>query len=283
MASTPSKGHNSDNTGLQSDYTRFAASHSSLPAVRRDERSFLDLPVELRCMVYEHFLPENQLVAYPKPSIYNALIHICKQIREEAQKEIQKAADGYFRAHDARWFRKPSFHFTIQPAIDPTHITVVIPEVFPEFHDPDTFFLRIPLLRLPLQQITLDISTAIANTTFPFNKDALRHLQYWIRHHIPQARRTTIHWGHCHSQDTMTAMSDFCRGLEFRSFFHLQSGEYKLLTECANVTHQGNEHGVSEAVAVTFQRTPLSREEFLEKLHGRAKRAVRRIDGSRAG
>lgn len=114
----------------------------------------------------------------PAPSPSNhATVH-------EAQKEIQKAADKYFRAHDSNWLRKPSFRFTIEPVIDPTKVTVVIPEAFPEFKDPEKLFLRILLIRLQLRQITFNISTAISTAiskiSHPYRTDLLRQLHFWI-------------------------------------------------------------------------------------------------------
>jgi len=265
MTSTSSTGHDSDDAKLPGNYTGSAASHLSLPTMRRDGRSFLNLPAEIRCIVYEYFLPEDQLAVYPTPLVYNVLLHICKQIREEAQREIQKAADEYFHAHHSEWLRNPGFRFTIEPIIDPTEVKVIIPEAFFEFDQLETLFLKIPLLRLRLRNLTFDISTAISGTSHPYKTYLLRYLHFWIKeHHEPQALRTTIHWGHCESRVTALDMSGFCRRMELRPYFYDEQSKLRLLTYSDNITHQGDEHSVLEAVSLTFQRLPWSQESFLK-------------------
>lgn len=217
MTSTSSTGHDSDDAKLPGNYTGSAASHLSLPTMRRDGRSFLNLPAEIRCMVYKYFLPEDQLAVYPTPSVYNVLLHMCKQIREEAQREIQKAADKYFHAHDAKWLRKPCFRFIIKPVIDPTEVTVIIPKAFPQMHVLDDLFLNIPLLRLRLRQLNFDISKAKSKASHSKKADLLELLHYWIELHKPQAFRTTISWGHCQSWATATDMNNCCRKLELKT------------------------------------------------------------------
>ena len=61
-------------------------------------------------------------------------------------------------------------------------------------------------------------------------------------------------------------MSDFCRGLEISPYFYSERSKYRLFTYEDNITHQGDQHSVLEAVALNFQRIPWSRESFLKAL-----------------
>ncbi|CAN9256223.1 unnamed protein product [Alternaria alternata] len=97
-------------------------------AINPDKLTFLDLPTELRFKVYEYFTPEDQYVFDSGEPVYDGLLRTCKQIRTEALKEIQKAADKYYRAYETRWLLTEGFSIKVEPIIDPEQAVVVFSE-----------------------------------------------------------------------------------------------------------------------------------------------------------
>ncbi|CAN9087334.1 unnamed protein product [Alternaria alternata] len=115
-------GCDSDVAKLEGNFTKAAI------ALDTGKLTFLDLPMELRVMVYEYFTPEDQYIFNSGQPAYDGLLRTCKQIRTEALKEIQKAADKYYRAYEASWLLEEGFSIKVEPIIDPGKVVVVFSE-----------------------------------------------------------------------------------------------------------------------------------------------------------
>ena len=66
---------------------------------------FLQLPAELRFLVYSFLSPYSSTDRehFGKAQHLN-LIQTCRQIREEAPPEIEKAIEGYYRNYERHWY-----------------------------------------------------------------------------------------------------------------------------------------------------------------------------------
>jgi hypothetical protein len=69
--------------------------------------SFLDLPTELRFIVYTYLSPHSGSTRGRfGTTFYSNLIRTCKQIRQEAPPEIEKVVKSYLRGYEKQWLEK---------------------------------------------------------------------------------------------------------------------------------------------------------------------------------
>jgi len=76
------------------------------PSVAPETAShFLQLPAELRFLVYSYFSPYSSTDrGHFGKAQHLDLIQTCRQIREEAPPEIEKAAEGFYRSYERNWY-----------------------------------------------------------------------------------------------------------------------------------------------------------------------------------
>ncbi|KAI4650549.1 hypothetical protein J4E93_002905 [Alternaria ventricosa] len=130
---------------------------------------FLQLPPELRVLIYPFLSPYSSTDRehFGKAQHLN-LIQTCRQIREEAPLEIEKAAENFYRNYEKTWDESHGEQIRIKKYGSWDSMSV---------HIGDTFNGRgIPLLDLPLKRV--DICVTQTETYKPKN-DLLR--RYYAR------------------------------------------------------------------------------------------------------
>ncbi|KAG9193499.1 hypothetical protein G6011_03534 [Alternaria panax] len=168
--------------------------------------TFLDLPAELRFTVYAYFTPKDQDTFHFGKPAYDGLLRTRKQIRNEAQREIQRAANKYYRSYEAKWLLEEGFRIKVEPIIDPGKVTVVLSQ---DLFMSDTceigkqwlkYRFHVPLASLKLKRLAFKISPN-TNTLAPNNlgcvsdRWAVTQLLMSIFESNPQAQRIYFHWG----------------------------------------------------------------------------------------
>jgi hypothetical protein len=259
MSSPSSRAREGDNAKQPDSSTGSIISYPPLPIVRPCRGSFLNLPAELRCIVYKHFTPEDLFESYTGESPYGCLLQLSKGIRKEALTEMRKVADKYYLAFTSHWVRKDAFGIKIEPIINPVKVTVVISQSFAKITDSSQLLVwPAPLLSMQLDDLTFDISRALSNLDAAEVKGILCELFYSMEQLKPQAQRTTIDWGPSQSSAMADGVHGLCK-LVGKCFYAVRMigckyAAYNWVLKRDDGPHQGDQGNVSGIVGLSFHR-----------------------------
>jgi hypothetical protein len=178
----------------------FANLKISLATTRRQRSSpLLDLPAELRCIIYGFLAPYNRSAPfhrYRDEPIYAGLLGTCKQVQEEAIAEISRASEMYYRAYEKDWLGLHGQVITVAWIRDPNHVHVTFPHsvlTAPPRTGPGLPHWPIPLISVPFKR--LSISFARDSNDTPLEERGLYILMRSVVKAKPAARITHVHWG----------------------------------------------------------------------------------------
>ncbi|KAI4682506.1 hypothetical protein J4E81_009580 [Alternaria sp. BMP 2799] len=124
------------------------------PSVALDAPSrFLGLPAELRFLVYSYLSPYSSTDReHFGKAQHLDLIQTCRQIREEAPPEIEKAAEGFYRNYERNWYDSHGERIWIKKDRSWDRVSVHI--------DHPLIGRGIPLLDLPIKRVDVCVTKA---------------------------------------------------------------------------------------------------------------------------
>lgn len=90
-----------------------------------DKCLLLDLPEEVRCIIYEYLVPDRFLPAAPRADYYG-LFYSCQQIRHEMTRESLRKTQGILRRAKQATLEKLLNHSTLPPAAPQRALTLLM-------------------------------------------------------------------------------------------------------------------------------------------------------------
>jgi hypothetical protein len=127
-------------------------------AVSTPKRSFLNLPAELRILIYTHLSPYSQTAPaeFGRPMYLN-LSCTCRQLRQEVTAEIRRVAELYFRTYEADWLKEHGEVIKITAGETWRHTNVLIGNAGEPAREN---VQRFPLLELPFSLVSITFPSA---------------------------------------------------------------------------------------------------------------------------
>jgi hypothetical protein len=220
-------------------------------AVSTPERSLLDLPAELRIMVYTHLSPYSQATPadFGRP-MYLDLSCACRQHRQEVTPEIRRVAELYFRAYEADWLKEHGEVIRVKEGETWRQANVVIGNATEAGREK---VQSLPLLELPFSLVSITLSSA--NHTFTDADQMFAMSQLIARSTVKARRIVMVCW-----QSGKSVEFDSDGDLIFKSWVDVKDGQSRANGEPS--LHESNtmrqkRRGASAEVMVSSTETQL--------------------------